>query len=112
MLNLNSTTLAEVVNRAKIDAATSPRWLHAIERAVQELDWNPYIARQDDHVLIGSPSGQSYCVNRVCQCPAFANGQPCWHRAAARLVQRHDEAQVRRHVTRAQAEAEMAELFA
>ena len=92
MLNINVTTLAAVVDRALKDAADHPRWLHAIDRAVVELIDNPYLERQDGHLLIASPSGQIYSSNGICQCKAFEFGQPCWHRAAARLVRLHDEA--------------------
>src|SRR5262249_11459700 len=98
MLTLNPTTLAAVVNSAKLSAAGDQRWLNAIERAAHELSENPYLERQDDHLLIGSPSGSVYAANGVCQCQAYQNGRPCWHRAAARLVQRHDEAQARTQV--------------
>src|SRR5690348_16289198 len=95
MLNLNGTTLTQVVNSAKRSAAHDQRWLNAITRAAEELENNPYIARQDDHLLIGSPSGAIYEANGQCQCEAFKRGNPCWHRAASRLVQRYDEAVVR-----------------
>ena len=44
-----------------------------------------------DVLLVLSESGEIYRVNGVCQCKAFANGQPCWHRAAARLIERYNE---------------------
>lgn len=73
-------------------AADHPRWLNAINRAVVELLSNPYIARQDDHLLIASSSSTKiYSANGVCQCEAFTYNRPCWHRAAARLVRLHDE---------------------
>jgi hypothetical protein len=43
--------------------------------------------------VIGSPSGNVYSANGVCQCRAYENKIPCWHRAAARLVRLHDERQ-------------------
>lgn len=91
MLNLNTSILAQVVDQALIDAAAHPRWVMAIGRAVVELNTNPYIERQDNHLLIGSPSGAVYAANGVCQCAAYAHSQPCWHRAAARLIRLHDE---------------------
>jgi hypothetical protein len=114
MLDINVTTLAAVVNSAKLSAASDQRWLNAIERAAQELTDNPYIARQDNHLLIGSPSGEIYEANGQCQCTAYLVGIPCWHRAAARLVRRHDEAQQRQAQRPAydRAVAEMSELFA
>jgi hypothetical protein len=103
MLNLDCTILSQVVSKALIDAAAHPRWITAIGRALVELDQNPWIQRiEDDHgLLISSPSGSVYSSNGTCQCLAFDHGHTCWHRAAARLVRLHDEAQ-----ERAQREAE------
>lgn len=115
MLHLNSTTLTQVVNSAKISAADHPRWLTAIARAVIELETNPYLERQDGHLLIGSPSGQVYAANGTCTCTAFSFHQPCWHRSAARLVRLHDEAEARKAAQRPSYEVaarEVAELFA
>src|SRR5262245_23896800 len=92
MLNLNVTTLTAVVDQAMQDAADHPRLLNAINRAVVELRSNPYIAPQDGHLLIASSSSDKiYSANGRCQCAAFEYGEACWHRAAARLVRRHDE---------------------
>lgn len=129
MLHLNLQTLAAVAEKAAHDAANHPRWLTAIGRAILELDSNPYIERNDHGLLIGSPSGEVYAANGVCQCEAFKFNRPCWHRAAARLVRLHDEreaaaqftpqieAAVDRafaplHERLAKARADMAELFA
>lgn len=124
MLNLDTTILSAVVDKARQDAAAYPRWLAAIARAEVELVSNPYIARQDDYLLIASPSGAIYTANGSCQCQAYTNGKPCWHRAAARLVRLHDERQEQgaagveaaRMETKAQryqrAVAEINELFA
>ena len=91
MLNLTSTTLAAVINQAMQDAADHPRWLNAIERAAKELNENPYMELQGDHLLIGSPSGTTYVANGTCQCEAFRYHRPCWHRAAAQLMRRYTE---------------------
>jgi hypothetical protein len=92
MLDLNQETLKLVVEKAAHDAAQHPRWLQAIGRAIVELDSNPWIERNDHGGLtIGSPSGECYAANGVCQCRAFEFKIPCWHRAAARLVRTHDE---------------------
>lgn len=101
MLNLDRSTLDRVIAKALLDAAAHPRWIVAIGRAAVELDSNPYIERGDHGLIIGSPSGKCYAANGICQCTAFEYGQPCWHRAAARLVRLHDEAQA------AQAKAEV-----
>lgn len=122
MLNLNPTTLSAVVDQAIQKAADHPRWLNAINRAVAELVENPYLDRQDGHLLIASSSSSKiYAANGVCQCLAYQNGkQPCWHRAAARLVRLHDEAQTKqqtlaladRIARQRQAQAELDECFA
>lgn len=111
MLNLDSTLLQQVVNSARLSAADHPRWLTAIDRAVVELTANPFIERGDDSsLIIGSTSGKCYTSNGVCQCTAFAYNQPCWHRAAARLVRLHDEAQART-ASLAQIYAEIDEIY-
>ncbi len=114
MLSLDTNTLAAVVTSAKQSAADSPRWLTAIERAARELESNPYIEVVDDHtLLIGSASGGVYTSNGTCQCTAFQYGQPCFHRAAARIYQRYTEAQARtaKRAAYEQACADMDELF-
>ena len=64
------------------------RWQNAIAKAWAELQSNPYLEWQDDHLLILSPSNEIYRANGICQCKAYLNGFPCCHRAAARIVQR------------------------
>ncbi len=92
MLTLNADTLNKVVATALTSAASQPRWINAIERAATELASNPYIEIQGDHLLIGSPSGNSYESNGVCQCQAYLLGnKPCWHRAAHRLLIRYQQ---------------------
>lgn len=111
MLNLNSSTLDQVIRSAKRAVADDSRWLHAIERAAAELESNPWVARDGGALLVSSPSGQLYTASGgACQCSAYAYGRPCWHRAAARLVQRHDQAQQRQRAYE-RALAEIHELF-
>src|SRR4051794_23509089 len=94
MLNLDCNILNAVVDQAMRDAAGHPRWLTAINRAVVELLSNVYMHRDEEHgglILVSSSSGELYTSNGVCQCLAFQHNQPCWHRAAARLVRLHDQ---------------------
>jgi hypothetical protein len=131
MLNLNSSTLQQVAEKAAHDAAQHPRWLQAIARAIVEISDNPWIERGELHgLVIGSPSGNVYSANGVCQCQAYLHGQPCWHRAAARLVRLHDEREaaaaqiadkvitivdetrIARKIAAARATAQLNELFA
>ena len=68
-------------------ATDNRRWLTAIDAAADYL-LRQEIVEIDDHdaLIYRSESGQTYFSNGVCQCVAFAQGQPCKHRAAARLV--------------------------
>lgn len=119
MLNINFTTIAAVASKALADAANHPRWINAIGRAVVELNTNPYIERNSDGgLIIGSQSGNCYCVDTACTCTAAAYGNPCYHRAMVRLVALHDEA-IAKTTTRAarieaaqRATALMNEMFA
>ncbi len=111
MLTLNTDILAAVVETAKRNAASQPRWIAAIERAASELANNPYIEALDSHtLLIGSASGKSYTANGTCGCVAFGHGQPCYHRAMSRLYERYNEATARKAASD-KAKHEMAELF-
>lgn len=132
MLNLNSSTLNAVVEQACKDAAQHGRWLVAIGRAAYELETNPWIERNPEGhgLIIGSSSGQCYAANGVCSCVAYSFGQPCYHRAAARLVRLHDEREaaaaqladkvievvdqtrIARKIAAARATAQLNELFA
>ncbi len=114
MLTLNNTIFTQVLDQAKQAAADSPSWLRAIEKAAEQIETNPFIFPAEDHLIIGSTSGNTYSANGVCQCEAFAHGRPCWHRAAARLVKRYEEAEQRQAKRAAyeQALAEIDELYA
>jgi hypothetical protein len=72
------------------DAQTKKRWINAISKAAAQIDNHGEFMTydtQDNHLVIWSQdSNEIYTSNGVCQCKAFAQNQPCWHRAAARLV--------------------------
>jgi len=90
-----------VVADALATTANSPRWQHAIERAVREIDNRVLVHFDGEAVLILSSSGEVYRSNGNCvresfgkpdvPCPAFAHNQACWHRATARLLKRYFE---------------------
>lgn len=96
-MDLNIEKIEEIATEAvaKLETSTRPdakRWINAINKAVAELTTNPYVNWQDGGLLILSEtSGNIYTANGICQCVAYANGHPCRHRAAARLVQRYLE---------------------
>jgi hypothetical protein len=110
MIDFNTDTLNKVIRTAKRNAVGTP-WINAINRAAIELTTNPYIEIAGDHLLIGSPSGNSYSVNGSCQCDAYQhNKKPCWHRACKQLVARYNEAEQRKAAAAA-ALASINELF-
>jgi hypothetical protein len=73
------------------------RWERAIDRAVKEIQENPYLHYEvtENHlVILSSSSNKIYAANGDCQCLAFLNGKlPCWHRAAARIWRLYTEAE-------------------
>jgi hypothetical protein len=83
--------MAVVVQEAFDKVTGNRRWETAIVKAKQQLESNPYIHFDGHALLILSPSNEIYSANGTCQCKAFTLGQPCWHRAAARLVERYNE---------------------
>ncbi len=77
------------VEQTVTDAKTKTRWIRAIAKAVVEIEENVFMTWQeaDKSLLIWSQkSNNIYTANGVCQCRAFEQGSPCFHRAAARLI--------------------------
>ncbi len=72
------------------DARMKKRWINAIAKATAEIEENGVFMnyQEDDHSLIiwSQKSNNIYTANGICQCRAFEQGSPCFHRAAARLV--------------------------
>ena len=91
MMNINADKMQQVIQQAFERVAGNRRWERAIVRAKQEIESNPYMHFNGDSLLVLSESGEIYRANGACQCKAYASGHPCWHRAAARLVQRYNE---------------------
>ncbi len=91
MMNINHKTMEQVIQEAFDKATGSKRWQTAIAKAKQQLESNPFLHFDGDALLILSDSNEIYRANGTCQCKAFQKHQPCWHRAAARLVTRYNE---------------------
>lgn len=91
MMSIDQDRMKQVAQEAFNRVSGNRRWETAIAKAKAELESNPYMHFDGQSLLILSPSGEIYTANGSCQCKAFANGQPCWHRAAARLIQRYNE---------------------
>jgi len=83
--------MQQVIQAAFDKATGARRWQTAIAKAKREIEDNPFMHYDGHALLVLSPSGEIYSANGTCQCKAYANGQPCWHRAAARIVQRYNE---------------------
>jgi len=94
-VDLKEEIFGAVIEAALVKAADSKRWRNAIIRAAIEAQLNPYIHHDGHALLVLSPSNEIYRSNGTCYttegeaCKAFAQGQPCWHRALARLVERY-----------------------
>lgn len=85
---------AEIIAKLNPESRTDKRWINAVAKAVVELESNPFAAYDaENHSLLicSSNSGNVYTANGKCQCEAFNQGRPCYHRAAARLIQRYVE---------------------
>ena len=79
------------------DAKTKARWINAISKAAVEIEENGVFMTwqvEEQSLLIWSQkSNHIYSANGVCQCRAFEQNSPCFHRAAARLVRLYLEAE-------------------
>jgi hypothetical protein len=81
---------AESISKINPNQPNAKRWINAIAKAVVEIENNPFMTyNHDSHSLLicSETSGEIYTANGTCQCKAFANGFPCKHRAASRLIQ-------------------------
>ena len=84
---------AESIGKINPESQDGKRWIRAIAKAVAAIENNPnfeYDLRTASLQIIGSKN-DCYTANGRCQCPAYIGGQPCYHRAAARLIQRYLE---------------------
>jgi hypothetical protein len=83
------------VELSPTDAQTKKRWINAIAKAAVEIAQNGVFMtwQEDDHSLLiwSQKSNNIYTANGVCQCRAFEQGIPCFHRAVARLVRLYME---------------------
>jgi hypothetical protein len=80
---------AESISKINPNQPNGKRWINAIAKATAEIETNPYMTYDHDShslLMMSDTSSEIYTANGTCQCKAFANGFPCRHRAAARLV--------------------------
>jgi hypothetical protein len=91
-----SQVAAEAVAKLDPQSAADRRWLNCIAKAVAEVETNPYLTFEPNNkslLMLSESSGQIYSANGTCQCKAFEFGNPCFHRALARLIVRYLETQ-------------------
>ena len=91
MLNLNQDRLQQVAQEAFNKVSGNRRWETAIAKAKLQIESNPYLHFTGHSLLMLSQSGEIYESNGVCQCKAYQKGQPCYHRAAYKLLKRYME---------------------
>jgi hypothetical protein len=86
-MQINKAKFERVVKEAKARAAGDARWINAIDKAADGILSGAWIITELSHsYAITTESGKTYFVNGSCQCRAFELGQPCKHKAAARLL--------------------------
>jgi hypothetical protein len=91
MMSIDQDRMQQIAQDAFNKVLGSRRWETAIAKAQVQIETNPYMHFDGQSLLILSASGEIYSVNGTCQCKAYQSGQPCWHRAAARLIKRYNE---------------------
>lgn len=91
MLNIGQGKMHQITQEAFNKVSNNRRWEMAIVKAKLQMESNPYVHFDGESLLILSPSNEIYTANGACQCKAYLNGKPCWHRAAARLLKRYME---------------------
>lgn len=80
---------AESIAKINPESKNGQRWINAIAKATAEIERNPFMTYDHDShslLMLSETSNQVYTANGTCQCKAFAQGKPCRHRAAARLI--------------------------
>src|SRR5262245_5748727 len=92
-MEFNTLQFAAIVAQAKNSAANHPEWLRSIEKAARMLQSGELCVTlfADNTALVTSPNG-SYRVNG--HCPCAARTAHCYHRAAKRLVEMLDAAEL------------------
>lgn len=92
MHHVDEDRLLRVIQHAFDRVAGDLRWQTAIAKAKQQFESNPYMHWTGESLLVLSDSNEVYVAGRACQCKAYRHGKPCWHRAAARILLRYEQA--------------------
>lgn len=113
----------------RIADAERDRWFNALAKASAQLLEGVRFEQDDTGFVFPSRTrtGIAHHVNGNCDCEAAEDGQPCWHRAAAKMLQllldanqgsdckpeapRHKPRSQSQRISQAQAQADIDELF-
>lgn len=88
---INIQKFNEVVASAKAKAANDPKWLRAIEKAAKAILSGEMIVTTLAHGALVTTANGTYAANGHCNCEAARKGHSqCYHRAAARLMDRYE----------------------
>jgi hypothetical protein len=100
-MTINIQKFNEVAKAAKAKT-NDKRWQAAIDKAVAGVTSGWWVITElFDGVMATTECGQTYHANGSCQCRAFELGQPCKHRALARLLDLYHEVETASVVSRA-----------
>ena len=82
-------SLVEAYDVAAEKTVTDAKWHNAVTSAFDHLLPLDALDYHDGVLMVQSATSDTvyHASPTTCQCHAFTRGNPCWHRAAARLVQ-------------------------
>ena len=91
--SVNRQSVALALREARVQAAQHQAWLNAINKASLYLSTGEWqFDGETLSISSATTDGARYHVTaHTCECKAFAAGRPCWHRAAARLLEKTAE---------------------
>jgi len=81
------------------DSNTPTRWKNAIRKAKSQLlkhsEFMTWFADDKELLIFSQESADNgvYTSNGVCECKAFFENVPCWHRALSRMMRNYYEAE-------------------
>src|SRR5687768_1036942 len=74
---------------------TAQRWINAINKAADHIlehgEWITWMPETKSIVIWNQETNGVHSANGVCDCRAYFEGFPCFHRAAARLIRLYME---------------------
>jgi hypothetical protein len=81
--------LVDAYDEALLKTADDSRWHNAVTSAFDWLLQQDVLDYADGVLTVQSATSDAvyHASPTTCQCAAFTRGNPCWHRAAARIVQ-------------------------